>query len=125
MDPITVIVGALSTAGAAVASDAIKDAYHGLKSLILRKFGAKDAKLQERLDDLEQDAETFEKPAAKALRDVGADRDQELVDAATDLLKQVEAERPGATGGLVGQINAAGGKVLVANVIHGGVDMSG
>ncbi|HEY5248698.1 MAG TPA: hypothetical protein VIJ15_09670 [Dermatophilaceae bacterium] len=123
MDPVTVILGAISAAGAAVGSQAIKDAYAGFKELILRKFGGQDGRLQERLEDFETDASTFEKPTEKALRDVGADRDQQVVDAATNLLKQAEAERPGISGGLVGELNAQGGKVIVANIIHGPITM--
>jgi hypothetical protein len=120
VDPITVILSALAVGGGEVATQAIQDAYAGLKALILKKFGRDQPKLQERIDDYVADQETFQKPAEKALRDAGAAADQEVVDRAVELLRRAEAANPGVTGGLVGQINAQG--VVVANTVYGDIN---
>jgi hypothetical protein len=126
MDPLTVLLSALSLAGTAlkpVADQAIKDGYVGLKELIIRKFRGKEPELAQVLDQNEKRPDVY-KPAAEAmLKQVGADQDQEILDKSTELLKRAEAAQPGVTGGLVGQINAAGGRVVVAGTIHGGVRM--
>jgi hypothetical protein len=119
MDPITVILSALAVAGGRVGGQAIQDGYEALKSLIVRKLGGNQPKLEERLDDYVQDQKTFREPAEKALREAGADADQEVVDRAVDLLRQAEAAQPGVTGGLVGQINAQG--VNVVQTMHGDI----
>jgi hypothetical protein len=127
MDPLTVIVSALSLAGAAlqpVAEQAIKDGYAGLKALLIRKFGGVEPELAQVLDQHERRPEVYKPAAENLLRTVGADRDQEVVDAATALLKHAEQTQPGISGGLVGQINAQGGQVaVVQGNVHGGIHM--
>jgi hypothetical protein len=121
MDPSTILLTALSVAGTAlgsVANEAVQDGYRGLRALLIKRFGANSPRLEEKLDEYVGDPETYEKPTAKLLSQVGADRDQEVIDLATDLLRQSERAQPGISGGLVGQIDARGGKV---NVIHGDV----
>jgi hypothetical protein len=115
MDAMTVLLSALSLAGGAlrpIGDQAVKDGYAGLKALIVQRFGQKAPKLERTLEDHGEDPETYKAPMEKVLKDVGADADQEVIDAAANLLKQAEAFQPGATGGLVGQINAQGGRVI-------------
>jgi len=126
MDPITVLLSALSLAGTALkplVDEAVKDGYTGLKELIIRKFAGKEPQLPQVLEQHEKHPELYKPTVETVLRQVEADQDQELMDKATDLLKRAEAAHPGVTGGLVGQINAAGGRVVVAGTIHGGVRM--
>lgn len=122
MDPVQVIVVALSLgAEAGVKSTveaAVKQAYAGLKALVLRKFG-KQGDTAKALEMVAKKPTSLQrrKKLHEELTTVGAGKDQEVIDGATGLLKLLERKSPGVTSGLVGQINAAGGKVLV---LHGG-----
>ena len=116
MDPNALLLSALSIAGTtlgSVADQAVQDGYRGLRALLVKKFGATSPRLEEKLDEYVEDPEAYDKPTAKLLSQVGADRDQEVVDMATELLRTSEKARPGISGGLVGQIDARGGKVTV------------
>lgn len=124
--PITILLSALAVVTPALKSvtdQAVKDGYAALKSMIVHRFGPKNPTLERTLADHAKDPETYKAPMAKVLAEVGADGDQEILDRAVEVLKRAEAAKPGVTGGLVGQINAAGGRVVVAGTIHGGVRM--
>src|SRR5215210_5309312 len=111
MDPITVLLSALSLAGTAaqpITDQAVKDGYAGLKALIVRKFGTKAPDLDTTLTKYAEKPEVWKEPVKDTLQETGAAGDQEVLDHATRLLKQAEQASPGVTGGLVGQINAQG-----------------
>lgn len=119
MDPLTVILAAVSTAETAWLAK--RPGRLGRpQDACLAEFGAKDAKLDERTENIGKILKLERNPPPKVLSDVDADQDQELEDQTTELLKNAEAAEPGVSGGLVGKINAQGGKGVVANVIHGG-----
>lgn len=89
MDPITLILAAL-TAGAALglkdaASSAVSDAYGALKSLVGRKLaGRRDGELA--LERYEAKPEVWEAPLKDELVTVRAGEDAELVEAARRLM---------------------------------------
>ena len=91
MEPLSTILTALVAGAAASAKDttsnAIKDAYTGLKSLIKKKFGD-NTMASNTLEEHAKDSETWEKPLTKALNDSEADKDQEIIEAAKALLEQ-------------------------------------
>jgi hypothetical protein len=123
MDPITVILSALAVAGGKVATQAIQDGYDALKSLILRRYGREQPRLEERIDDYVDDQETYQKPAEKALREAGAGEDREVVDQALELLRQAEAVQPGVTGFQINNLTATN-VAFAGRDIRGGVHQS-
>ena len=99
MDPITIILTALVAGAASSAKDvgvqAIKDAYAGLKALVVRKFGGK-ADVEPSIQQVEKkpDSEGRQATLKEELAAAGADKDEELVklaQALLDLLKQHDA----------------------------------
>ena len=91
MEPMSLIMAAL-TVGAEKAAEAIvPDAYKSLKSLIIRKF-AGEPKAEMVLSEHEQDPETYQAPLKKKLAEAGADKDEEIIKKAQELLKQLKPE---------------------------------
>ncbi len=96
MDPITLIITAL-TAGITVgaqdsAKDAVKDAYNGLKALLQRRFVGKSG-AEIALTEHTNDPETWEAPLKKALVQTQADQDQEIIAAAQKVMAQVNPQQ--------------------------------
>jgi hypothetical protein len=94
MDPLSLIVAALAAGAAAGAKEtagaAIKDSYHGLKSLIQLKL-AGDASATVVLEEHEKDPETYTAPLKKKLAETVADQDAAILRAARILLEQTGA----------------------------------
>ena len=94
MDPVTIIVTALTLGAVAGlkdnAADVVKDAYSGIKTLILRKYGDVG------LSGLEKKPESQAKKdsVAEDLEDAGAGEDEELLRQAQALTHLVEQYAP-------------------------------
>ena len=91
MEPISLIIAALVAGAAKAAGDVAPDAYNGLKALIKRKF-AGEPKAEMFLEEYETDPETYEAPLKKKLAEAGADKDEEIIKAAQELLKQLKTQ---------------------------------
>jgi hypothetical protein len=78
MDPVTLIVSALSAGAASAAtetaSNVVKDAYSGLKTLLQKRFQGKPA-AETALTEVEVDPDTWEKPLTKAVAEHGSDKE--------------------------------------------------
>jgi hypothetical protein len=93
MDPITLIVTALAAGAASgvsgAVSSAVKDAYAGLKALVVKRLGGRpDAELV--LSRHEEAPEIWRAPLMAELADAAADRDLDLLGAARALLSLVD-----------------------------------
>lgn len=114
MDPVTIIISAL-VAGAAAAvkdttSQAAKDAYSGLKTLIQKRFAGKpEAEMS--LAQHEKKPTIWEAPLKDALVETGAEKDQAILQSAEKLLKLVQPQQVGA-GKYSVQIGEAQGVVV-------------
>lgn len=138
MDPLSIIVTALA-AGAAeaakpAAAQAVKDAYAGLKALILRKFGQLGTPLQ---GVEEKPTSEARQAALKAeLGEAGAERDAELravLDALVQALRQhapqsIPASTTTFSGAVSGAVAVGGGDAIQsggAAVVTGSVNTGG
>lgn len=96
MDPISLILTALA-AGAVdaakdTASQAIKDAYAGLKQRLQHYFSGKH-QAEVALEGYEQDADTWQKPLQKALEAASAHTDQAMLEQAQRVMKLVQPQQ--------------------------------
>jgi hypothetical protein len=96
MDPMTLILTALgagaAAGGQAIASDAIKDAYTGLKTLIQRKLsGNSSAELA--LTKHAADPTKWESSLRKALVQVHVDQDEDIIEAAQRVMEQINPQQ--------------------------------
>jgi hypothetical protein len=96
MDPVTVIVAALVSGAAAALKDttgeAVKDAYASLKTLLKRRFaGRPEADIV--LEKHQEKPDVWDEPLREALKESGADTDEEIVRAAQRVLTIVHPEQ--------------------------------
>ena len=93
MDPITLIVTALSAGVASgvtdVAASAVKDAYARLRALVAKRLGGRPG-VEVMLTRYEEAPETWRAPLVAELADAAAERDLDLVGAARALLSLVD-----------------------------------
>jgi hypothetical protein len=101
MDPVTTAILAALAAGAIggvteMSKTAITDAYQKLKGLLVNKFGAK-SKVVTAVDDLEEehDSKGRQLTLQEQIAKVKADQDQELVQAAQVLLRELRSQPGG------------------------------
>lgn len=98
MDPVSLIEAALVAGAAAsvkdTASQAVKDAYTGLKTLLSRLF-ASSSNAQVILAEHEADPEIYEKPLKKLLTEAHADQDGDLLAAAEQVMRLVQPQQIG------------------------------
>ena len=97
MDPISLIIAALVAGAAKAAGDAAPDAYNGLKALIKRKFESKgQSGANYVLDQHEKQPEAAKELLKGALIEAGADKDEKIIKASQELLKQLKPEESAA-----------------------------
>ena len=97
IDPVTVILTALVAGTAKAAGDAVPDGYKALKELIKKKFtNAGKSGAEFVLTEHEKKPEEWKKPLESVLVETGADKDEEIIKKAEELLKQLKQEETAA-----------------------------
>jgi len=114
MAPITLILTALVAGTAKAAGDAAPDAYKGLKALIQKKIVGKPV-AEAMLEEHEKDPETYAAPLKKNLVEAGIDKDEDILKAAQELLKQLNPEAAAAGTINIGQ----GAKGIIGQTVTG------
>jgi hypothetical protein len=113
MDPISLIIAALAAGAISgvkdTASQAVNDAYTGLKALLRRRFTG-NQQAEDALEQAERQPGSDQAILAEHLRAAGADGDEELIKAARALLEQ--ADPAGARAGKY-NVRITGGKGIV------------
>ncbi len=98
MDPLSLIEGALVAGAAAstqeTASQAVKDAYSGLKTLLSHLLAGKP-KAQTILDEHEGDPVTYEKPLRKVLAEAHVEQNADAFEAAQRVMALVQPQQIG------------------------------
>ncbi len=114
MDPVTIILSALAAGATAAlqetASQAVKDAYGGLKALIQKRFAGKP-EAEMALAQHEKKPEVWKEPLKDALSETGADRDEAILEQAQKVLELVQRQQE-APGKYNVQIGKAKGVVI-------------
>ncbi len=143
VDPITLIVGALATGAAAAAKDvlseAVKDAYNGLKTLIISKYESKPtvgATLQTL--ELSPESKEIQGVVEKAFREAGMEQDEEVKTKTQELRAKLEDEKLLSQTVYQGKVEGSGalaqgehataagaGGLAVGGDFHGNVSLGG
>ncbi len=94
MEPISLITGALAAGASAVGKKAVTDSYEALKGIIKNKFTEKDnSQGQMALDKIEDKPEIWEPVLEDALTEIGAHKDDKLIEAAQSLMQLAAPEQ--------------------------------
>jgi hypothetical protein len=122
MDPVSTIVIALTAGAASVATDAVKDLYAALKSLIIRRYGSVS------VDVLESDPASVSRQQVvrEDLEKTNVANDSEILQHAKELLDQVERSDPDAAitvGVSLDRVRAA--RLMIEQVIAEGGEPTG
>jgi len=96
MDPISVVLAALAAGATAAAQDtasqAVKDTYAGLKSLIRERFADKPH-AEMALAAYEKDTDIWEKPLQQSLVEARVDQDEAIVQQAQQVLQHINPQQ--------------------------------
>jgi len=118
VDPVTAAIVAGAAAGlTSVASQAVRDAYAGLKALLAARFPRVDVRPVEEVPD----SAAKQASLAKDLARFGADRDAEVVRLAEALVAAIAREAPQAAARVGVDLERVKGQFLDIQRVEGGV----